>query len=126
MSQINTTFERNGASYEFDFRDADDAAKYEAAVAALKEAEKNASKDGSASEMIKQHCSMLKTFFNVCLGDDAGDAVCGKKNNISECYEAYDEFLAFVSAQKDDVLRAKNVFAKYSNREQRRAVKKTK
>lgn len=126
MSHINTTFERNGASYEFDFRDADDAAKYEAALAELRDAEKSTPKDGSASEMIKQHCMMLKAFFNVCLGEGTGEAVCGKKNNISECYEAYDEFLAFVSEQKDDVLRAKNVFAKYSNRQQRRAEAKKK
>ncbi len=124
MSQIETTFERNGASYEFDFRDADDAARFEDAVAQLKDAEKAAKKDGSASEMIKEHCTMLKTFFNVCLGDGAGDAVCGSKSNITACYEAYDEFLAYVNAQKDDVLRAKNVFAKYSNRQQRRAADK--
>ena len=124
MSQTNTVFEHNGASYEFDFRDAEDAERFEKAVEELKKAEKAIKKDGSASEMIKGHCQMLKAFFNVCLCDGAGNAVCGSRNNITACYEAYDAFLSFVNAQKDDVISAKNVFAKYSNRQQRRAADK--
>ena len=106
MSQnIETKFKYNGAEYDFDVRDADDAEKFEAAINAMKEAE-------------------LKDFFDGCLGAGAGVAICTDKSNISAHYAAYEHFLNYIKAQKDDILSAKNTFAKYSNRQQRRAAAK--
>lgn len=124
MSQISTVFDYNGAKYEFDIRDADDAAKYEEALEQMKVKESELPKDGKTSGIIKAHCAMIKSFFDVILEEGAGEAVCGKKNNISACYDAYEAFLAFATKQKDDIVRAKNVFAQYSNRQQRRAAAK--
>ena len=125
MSQnIETKFKYNGAEYDFDVRDADDAEKFEAAINAMKEAEKEAPKTGKTSEIIRAQCKMLKDFFDGCLGEGAGVAICTDKSNISAHYAAYEHFLNYITAQKDDILSAKNTFAKYSNRQQRRAAAK--
>lgn len=125
MSQnIETKFKYNGAEYDFDVRDADDAEKFEAAINAMKEAEKEAPKTGKTSEIIRAQCKMLKDFFDGCLGEGAGVAICTDKSNISAHYAAYEHFLNYIKAQKDDILSAKNTFAKYSNRQQRRAAAK--
>lgn len=125
MSQnIETKFKYNGAEYEFDVRDADDAEKFEAAINAMKEAEKESPKTGKTSEIIRAQCKMLKDFFDGCLGEGAGVAICTDKSNISAHYAAYEHFLNYIKAQKDDILSAKNTFAKYSNRQQRRAAAK--
>lgn len=125
MSQnIETKFQYNGAEYDFDVRDADDSEKFENALEVLRDDEKAAKKDGKVSDVIRAHCKMLKDFFDRCLGDGAGVAICGEKANISVHYAAYDHFLSYIKAQKDDILNAKNTFAKYSNRAQRRAAAK--
>ena len=125
MSQnIETKFQYNGAEYNFDVRDADDSEKFENAIEVLRDDEKVAKKDGKASDVIRAHCKMLKDFFDNCLGDGAGVAICGEKANISAHYTAYDCFLTYIKAQKDDILSAKNTFAKYSNRAQRRSAAK--
>lgn len=125
MSQnIETKFKYNGAEYDFDVRDADDAEKFEAAINAMKEAEKEVPKTGKTSEIIRAQCKMLKDFFDGCLGEGAGVAICTDKSNISAHYAAYEHFLNYIKAQKDDILSAKNTFAKYSNRQQRRAAAK--
>lgn len=125
MSQnIETKFKYNGAEYEFDVRDADDAEKFEAALNAMKEAEKEVPKTGKSSDIIRAQCKMLKDFFDDCLGAGAGVAICTDRSNISAHYAAYEHFLNYIKAQKDDILSAKNTFAKYSNRQQRRAAAK--
>lgn len=125
MSQnIETKFKYNGAEYDFDVRDADDAEKFEDAINAMKEAEKEVPKTGKTSEIIRAQCKMLKDFFDGCLGAGAGVAICTDKSNISAHYAAYEQFLNYIKVQKDDILSAKNTFAKYSNRQQRRAAAK--
>ncbi|MBQ4447427.1 MAG: hypothetical protein II897_03950 [Clostridia bacterium] len=121
QNPIPTVFEYNGASYEFDIRDADYAEKFENALETLGNTEKSLSKDGKSSALIRSHCDMLKKFFDDCLGDGAGASLCTEKSNISLCYAAYDAFLIHVGNQKNDIIESKNVFSKYSNREQRRA-----
>lgn len=122
MSQeIITEFKRNGAVYDFDVRDADDAEKFENAVEKMRDEEKSIQKDGKASDIIRKQCKMIKRFFDNCLGEGAGIALCTDKSNISDHYDAYESFLLMVRSQKDDLLSAKNTFAKYSNRQQRRA-----
>ena len=109
MSQnVETVFRYNGAEYEFDARDVDDAERFEKALKVLEEKEKNMPKDGVASTLIRYQCGMLKEFFDSCLGQGAGDAFCTKKNNISVCYDAYIAFLDMLKAQKDDIVRMNN------------------
>lgn len=127
MSQsINTVFKHNGAEYEFDIRDADDSERFENAIEKMKSVEKGLSKIGKGSEIIRGQCKMLKDFFDDVLGNGAGAALCTEKDNLSLCYQAYELFLEMVRAQKEDIIKAKNTFLKYSNREQRRAAEKSK
>lgn len=126
MSQINTVFEYNGEKFEFDVRDADDAEKFEVAINDLSEAEKSAPKDGKASTQIRITCRAIKKFFDTCLGDGAGEKICGKKDNVAPHYDAYEKFLEVVRLQRNDILTTKNTFAKYSNRSQRRNAEKQK
>ena len=123
--EIKSVFEYNGSSYEFDVRDADYAERLENALREMSDVEKTIPKDGKASESIRAQCKMIKAFFDHCIGDGAGIAVCGEKNIITEHYAAYDAFLKLVRAQKSNILNAKNVFSQYSNRQQRRANKKS-
>lgn len=125
MSQeVNTLFQYNGVEYEVDVRDADTSEKFEDAVEKMKEEEANLPKTGKSSELIRSHCKLIKDFFDRVLGEGAGNAVCTEKSNISLCYAAYEAFLEVVRSQKDDIVRARNTFGKYSNREQRRAAAK--
>lgn len=120
-----TTFEYNGHSFEFDVRDAEDSQKYEDAVTALGKAEEQFPKTGKSSDMIIAHCTAIKQFFDNCLGEGAGDKICTKKSNITVCYKAYDDFLAFVRKQSDDIGATLDSFKKRAaNRKQRRTAAK--
>lgn len=120
MSQeVITKFCWNGAEYEFDARDADDAERFEAALEQMRKDEEALPKEGKASSLIRGQCSIIKRFFDCVLGDGAAIAICGEKDNYHNCVEPYKAFLEMVKAQKDDILSAKNYFAKYSNRSRR-------
>jgi len=124
--EIPTKFEHNGASYYFDIRDADCAERFNDALRILGTEEKALPKDGAIHLHIKGQCDMVKNFFDNCLCAGAGDAICTEKSNIRLCYDAYEAFLVLVKEQKEDILEAKNTFAKYSNRQQRRAAQHSK
>ncbi len=121
MSQeIQTKFQWNGAEFEFDVRDADQSERLEKAVDDLNEAEKARPKDGKASEQIRYQCDMLKAFFDTCLGEGAGVAICTEKSRIDLCYDPYDAFLKMIRTQKTYISDKGNTFRQYSNRQQRR------
>jgi len=127
MSQeIKTVFSYNGHEFEFDVRDADMAERFEDAIEVMKEDEKNQPKTGKISVLIKYQVAFLKKFFDNCLGEGAGDKVCGEGNKLDVCYDAYDNFLTLIASQRDylNVKNQTNPFSKYSNREQRRAASK--
>ncbi len=117
---IPTVFAYNGNEFAFDVRDADDAEKFEKALSSLQIDEAAIPKTGKLSDLYRSHCDMMKKFFDNCLGDGAGAKVCTEKSNVSVCYSAYAAFLDYVRKQQEDIVRAKNVFSKYSNRKQRR------
>ena len=124
MSQeVKTIFSFNGKEYEFDVRDADVAERFESAIEVMREDEKNQPKTGRMSELIKYQVNFLKKFFDNCLGEGAGNEVCGSGNKLNVCYDAYGEFLNLVSSQRDylNVQNSVNPFSKYSNRKQSKA-----
>ncbi len=120
MSQAATTFRFNGAEFEFDIRDAEMADQFERATEKLDAEEKSQPKDGRMSDRIRYQCDMIKHFFDCVLGDSAGEKVCGSRSNLNTCYQAYQEFIAMVTQQKDSLISVKNNFSQYSNRQQRR------
>ena len=110
----------NENEYFFDVRDADDSARFETAIEHMNEAEKSIPKDGKMSDIIRTQCDMLKTFFDECLGDGAGNAICTEKNRIDLCYDPYVAFLNVIKEQKNYITDKVNAFRQYSNRDQRR------
>lgn len=121
MSQeIINTFSWNDHEFIFDVRDADDAARFETAIENMSKAEKELKKDGKTSDIIRAQCAMLKKFFDECLGDGAGNAICTEKSRLDLCYEPYVAFLNVIRAQKGYITDKGNAFRQYSNREQRR------
>lgn len=121
MSQeVITTFKFRDAEVEFDIADADSSDRFEQAVKKMAEDEKGLPKTGKLSTIYRAQCKLIKDFFDGCVGPGTGDKICTKADNVRICYDAYDEFLKFVSAQKSGIMSYKDVFSKYSNREQRR------
>lgn len=121
MSQeVQTLFKWNDNEFEFDTRDADDAERLEKAVDAIQKAEKAMPKDGKTSDLIRLQCSMIKDFFDTCLGEGSGVLICTEKNRLDLHYEAYEAFLRMVRGQKNYITDKGNTFRQYSNREQRR------
>lgn len=121
MSQeVNTVFKYRDVELEFDIADADNSDRFEQAVNRMAEDEKMLPKTGKLSVIYRAQCKLIKDFFNGCIEPGAGDKICTKADNVRICYDAYDEFLKFVSAQKTSIMSYKDVFSKYSNREQRR------
>jgi hypothetical protein len=51
---------------------------------------------------------MIKDFFDEILGTDAGKNICGEKDNVRNCYDAYYDFLDFVKAQSFGIQNAHN------------------
>lgn len=114
MSQ--NKFEYNGCVYEFDLADADVSEKYEYAIEVMGNEEKAIPKAGKLSEIYRAQCGLIKNFFDNVLEKGAGDKLCGDKNNVNACYNAYFAFLDFVTAQRDNVLSIKSRVSKYTNR----------
>lgn len=121
MSQeVLTTFKFRDAEVEFDVSDADAAERFENAVKILTDEEIGVPKTGKLSVIYRAQCKMIKNFFDNCIEKGAGNKICTEADNVRICYEAYDKFLRFVSDQKSGIMSYKDVFSKYSNREQRR------
>jgi len=110
------TFNYNGHSFVYDIADADEAEKYEAAIKKMGETEKSLPKDGTISVIYRAQCKYLKDFFDDILGAGAGEKVCGTKDNITTCYNAYIDFLRFIAAQRDSILDTRNALRDLSPR----------
>ena len=128
MSQINTTWEINGNTFDLDLQDVETAEKYEQAFENMGINEKNIPKSGKNSEIIKGYYNMFVKLYDDLFGVGAGVKILGEKANSRICDEAYESFLNFIRAQTDASLQYRNtILTKYSpNRAQRRAQKTTK
>lgn len=121
MSQkVITTFRYRDTEVEFDISDADAAERFEVAVSKMYEDEKQLPKIGKLSVIYRAQCKLIKDFFDNCIGEGTGTRICTAADSVIICYDAYDQFLKFVSDQKVGIMSYKDVFSKYSNREQRR------
>lgn len=116
MNLPNTTFSYNGGKeFTFDAGDADDEEKLEIALKNMGKDEKDGPKDGKASDIIRNHCGIIKRFFDACLGDNAGNEICGSGSNLTVCYDAYEKFLEMVREQKDAIVGIKSNFSSPRN-----------
>ena len=126
MSQVNTKWEINGKAYELDLQDAETAELYEEVFEQLGKEEKTLPKDGKPSVRIRAYWQLFVNLFDRLFGEGSGIAIVGEKANVRICNEVYDDFLAFVSKQKQESVDYQNsIVSKYSpNRAQRRAAAK--
>ena len=121
MSQnYNAVFAYNGAEYSFDVSDAADAQRMEDALLKMDATEKALPKEGKVSVIYKGQCSMLKEWLDDVLGEGAGKALCGERDNVMSCYNAYEAFLDFVAEQNQYIQQTK---VKFQNRTNVRPVK---
>lgn len=125
MSQTyETTFRYNDAEFTFDHSDADNMDAMDAGVSFLEKAEPELPKTGKASDIIRAHCAMYKKFFDIVLGEGAGEKICTERSVKSICEDAYLTFLEFVNKQKDDAQETINARVVPLNRQQRRALER--
>lgn len=124
MGQVNTIWSYNGVELELDLQDVAVIERYEAAFAAMAQAEQSIPKAGAGSEILRAYCLLFVDLFNTLFGlDDAADRLFGGRLSATLCEDAYTSLLDFVRAQKDQAAGRRNaIVQKYSsNRAQRRA-----
>ena len=114
MSQIqntnnNTVFKYNGHEKEFDIADVECNKKFEGAVKALQDECNNIPKTGLASDMMKSQIDIIKRFFDKLFGNGSGKELCGEKDNLNSCYDAYEALLSFIGEQKNRLVNRKLV-----------------
>ena len=125
MSQNDTaytpeTFKWKGKEYPFDFRDADDAEKYEAAYNTMKGKVQTMPKDGKASTILRWNCRIIREFFDEMFGEGAGIEICGEKDNLGCVDDAFKAFMTHARGQSNEIQRMKNDLNQIAgNRQQR-------
>lgn len=115
----------NGNEFEFDMTDADIVERYENVFEEMGEKEKALPKTGKHSEIMRAHYNWFVETFDKLFGEGNGKKICGEKCSLSNCYDAYESFLAFVALQRtEQVSRTQRITSTYLNRAQRRAANK--
>lgn len=115
----------NGNEFEFDMTDADIVERYENVFEEMGEKEKALPKTGKHSEIMRAHYNWFIETFDKLFGEGNGKKICGEKCSLSNCYDAYEDFLSFVAAQRAaQVSRTQRITSTYLNRAQRRAANK--
>jgi len=104
---------------DFDIFDADTAEAYEEAVKRVEEGNKKAPGD-SLSVVIRRQCGLVFDFFDDLFGDGFHKQLFGERTNLTECLDAFEEFVHNVNAQRAVLENKVNTYA--PNRAARRAV----
>lgn len=118
-----TKWHIKGIELELDMQDVATVERYEAAFARMGETEKNLPKDGKASERLRAFCRMFRNLYDDIFGPGTSDKIFGDNDNARVATEVYEQFLEFVSGQRNPVDEIQNRIAdRFSpNRAQRRA-----
>lgn len=113
-----------GAEFEFDFYDADEMERVEAACARVEKRCDDARSitDATQSQVIRTQCGIIFDFFDEVFGEGAHKRIFKGKCNLIEALNAFD---AFIQAKNSSVSEINAVKDKYDpNRAQRRAAQK--
>lgn len=112
----------NGFEVEFDVTDVDIAEKYEKTFDIMGEKEKQLPKVGKQSELLKAQFEWISETFDLLFGEGSSAKIFNGKKSVALGLEAYESFLAFIKAQKTDLLnKGQRINSTYANRAQRRA-----
>lgn len=112
------TWNYGGQAYPFDISESDSMARMSAGLSELREAiGALGGNGGSASEVLRDQCLIIRRFFDTVLGDGIGEAVCGAAYSADAHTTAYMEFILFVNEQVSAFReKAAAVEAKYMSR----------
>lgn len=103
-------FEINGVKLEFDVFDADVYEKYATAKQKLVE---DLSKTGKGDPaMFRKQCNAVKEFFDYTFREGTGVAVCGEKDNLKVCINAFCEVAKEDERQAAELNETNEYFAK--------------
>lgn len=117
-------FTIKGEEFDFDFYDADEMERVEAACARVEERCNEAMNmtDATQSQVIRAQCGIIFDFFDEVFGEGAHKRIFKGKCNLLDALNSFD---AFIQAKNSSVSEIKAVKDKYDpNRAQRRAAQK--
>ena len=104
---------------DFDFLDADDVERFEKEAKRVKEAcEMKNKEEMSYSEVIREECNIIDTFFDNVFGEGTSEKLFNGKKNLNEHIKAFEDIVNKKIEQQRDL---QNTLNRYQpNREQRR------
>lgn len=104
---------------DFDFLDADDVERFEKEAKRVKEAcEMKNKEEMSYSEVIREECNIIDTFFDNVFGEGISEKLFNGKKNLNEHIKAFEDIVNKKIEQQRDL---QNTLNRYQpNREQRR------
>ena len=95
-------WEFNGEETAIDLFDVENMERYEEATIELNKRQAEDRANLKPSERLKAQCEDYFIFFNKTFGDEtASKRIFKGKKNVSECIEAYYDFLIFVAKQSE-------------------------
>ena len=104
---------------DFDFLDADDVERFEKEAKRVKEAcETKNKEEKSYSEVIREECNIIDTFFDNVFGEGISEKLFNGKKNLNEHIKAFEDIVNKKIEQQRDL---QNTLNRYQpNRKQRR------
>ena len=104
---------------EFDFLDADDVERFEKEAKKVKdECEARSKQEMSYSEVIREECNIIDTFFNNVFGEGIAEKLFNGKKNLNEHIKAFEDIINQKNEQQRGLQYTLNRYQ--PNREQRR------
>lgn len=113
------TWQYNGGTYPFDISESGNVDRMHQGLNALRRDLRRTGSPGkgSAGEVLKEQCLIIRRFFDTVLGDGYGKAICGEAFSADAHTTAYAEFIGFVNEQVAAFRRKmEEVEAKYMER----------
>ena len=116
-------FTIKGVEFEFDFYDADEMERVEAALEKVQNQTQVAELMGlTQSQVIRKQCGIIFNFFDEVFGEGAHQRIFKGKCNLVDALNSFDDF---IKAKESSVSEIKAIRDKYNpNRAQRRAEQK--
>lgn len=89
----------NGVELEFNYMEEETNKRTIKAMEKVKETAEQANEEKKLPKKISIMCEGIKEAFDLIFGSGTGDSVCGKKNDLQKCSDAYKELLYDVRRQ---------------------------
>lgn len=97
------------AEFELDITDADFLDKVEEAGKFAEVEQSKVEKVGKTSDLIREKCAIFYQYFDIVLGEGAGEKLFESRSSIAICNEAVDSFIDFMTADMKQTKEKANV-----------------